>query len=112
MNNANKKIGTLQDSVSVEALPGILRTSLAYCSETMLCVFRLKKGSEIPLHTHPAAQTGYVVSGKMLFKKDGEEFTAEPGTGYAFSPQEKHGAQALEDSEIVEVFAPMRPEYM
>jgi quercetin dioxygenase-like cupin family protein len=79
----------------------------------MLCVFRLKKGSEIPLHHHHAAQTGYVVSGKMLFKKEGgDEFTAEPGTGYAFSPNEKHGAIALEDSEIVEVFAPMRPEYV
>ena len=37
---------------------------------------------------------------------------AVAGSSYAFDPWEHHGAEALEDSEVLEFFTPMRPEYV
>jgi quercetin dioxygenase-like cupin family protein len=96
----------------VENPVGIQRTTLAYNAETMLCHFIMKKGAEIPLHDHAAVQNGYVISGRVQFRdKDGDAFIAETGSGYAFSSHEQHGALVLEDAEVIECFAPMRPEY-
>ena len=92
-----KPVTRLADCTPVEMVPGIFRTTLAYIDEGMLCHFKLSKGSEIPLHNHPAIQIGYLISGKVKFilKEDGESehsFIAEPGTSSAFSPNEYHGA--------------------
>lgn len=108
----SKRISSQTTSKPIEALPGIFRTTLAYNKETMLCHFQLKQGSAIPIHNHVAVQIGYVISGKLKFQKqDGSSFIAESGTGYVFESEEQHGAEALEDSEVIECFAPMRPEY-
>ena len=100
------------DLQSVTNPKGIHRTTLAYNEKTMLCHFVMDSGAEIPLHNHEAAQNGYVISGSVQFRtEDGDAFIAEAGTGYAFDPWQKHGALVLEDSEVIECFAPMRPEY-
>lgn len=97
---------------STEMLPGIFRTTLCYDDTMMICHFTFKKGATIALHNHLAAQSGYVVRGRVrFFKQDGSEFHAGPGTGYYFSSNELHGGEAIEESEVVECFAPMRPEY-
>lgn len=100
------------DFNAVENPPGIHRTTLAFNAQTMLCHFEMKKGAAIPLHNHEAVQNGYIIAGRVQFKKkDGDAFVAEAGTGYAFDAWEQHGAVVLEDSEVIECFAPMRPEY-
>ena len=97
---------------SVENPPGIQRTTLAYNKQTMLCHFVMNEGAEIPLHSHVAVQNGYVISGRVQFRdKDGDAFIAEAGSGYAFESNEQHGALVLERAEVIECFAPMRPEY-
>ena len=74
-----------EDCPVVENPPGIFRTTLAWNEQTMLCHFRMKKGARIPLHDHPAAQNGYMVSGKVRFlNRDGEVVLAVAGTGYCF----------------------------
>jgi quercetin dioxygenase-like cupin family protein len=112
MENKLKKLAQLKDAKTVEALPGIFRTTMSYSDEVMLCHFILKEGSSIPLHNHEAVQSGYVVRGKVRFlRKDSEGFEAVEGTGYLFESDEWHGAEAIEESEIIECFSPMRPEY-
>ena len=92
--------------------PGIFRTTLSYNPNVMLCHFNMKKGAKIPLHSHEAVQSGYVVSGRVRFhKKDGPSFEATPGSSYVFDSREEHGADVLEEAVVIEVFSPMRPEY-
>ena len=107
-----RNLAQRKSSKTVENPPGIFRTTMAYNEQSMLCHFIMRKGARIPLHQHPAAQNGYMISGSVRFMKvRGEAFIAEPGTGYCFGPNEQHGAEVLEDSEVIECFAPMRPEY-
>jgi quercetin dioxygenase-like cupin family protein len=103
---------SLQDREAVENPPEIWRTTLAFNDQTMLCHFQMKKGASIPLHHHPAVQNGYVIKGKLRFlQEDGTSFIAEAGCGYAFGPDEPHGAEVLIDAEVIECFSPKRPEY-
>ena len=99
-------------STTIEMAPGIFRTTLAYNEQVMLCHFALERGAAIPLHNHPAVQTGYVISGRLkLSKRDGTSYVAESGSAYVFESGEYHAAEALEDAELIECFSPMRPEY-
>jgi quercetin dioxygenase-like cupin family protein len=97
---------------SVENPPGFHRTTMAYNEQTMLVHIKMDRGAELPLHHHEAVQNGYVTAGRVRFRRgDGSTFVAEAGTGYVFGPNEEHGAEVLEDAEVIECFAPMRPEY-
>ena len=72
----------------------------------MLCHFSMRAGSRIPQHSHPAAQNGYLIRGRIRFITGEGSFEVGPGDGYLFAGQEPHGAEVLEDSEAIECFAP------
>ena len=97
----------------IEMVPGIFRRTLVYNQDAMLCHFEMKKGAEIDLHSHPAAQLGFVVSGKAEFWYETKEnkTTVLPGQSYIIPGKVTHGAIIIEDTEIIECFAPSRPEY-
>ena len=107
------KMKNVRDVKGVENPPGILRKTLAYDDEAMACHFNLSQGAKIPLHAHRAAQIGYVVKGRVKFlaERPEDEFEVRPGDSYVFSAHVKHGADVLEDSEIIEFFTPARDEY-
>ncbi|HTP57901.1 MAG TPA: cupin domain-containing protein [Spirochaetia bacterium] len=107
-----RKVAVRKDTSLVENPPGIFRATLAYNDQLMVCHYTMKRNAHVPLHGHPAAQNGYVIRGKLrMTRESGDSFIAEAGTGYCFSPDERHGADVLEDSEVIECFAPMRPDY-
>ncbi|MBN1534776.1 MAG: cupin domain-containing protein [Spirochaetes bacterium] len=113
MESQKKPVADTESATTVEAAPGIFRTTLSYNRDIMLCHFRLLKGTQIPLHNHAAVQNGYVISGMIRFtRKDGSSFIAGPGTAYVFDPHEYHGAEILEETVAIECFSPMRPEYI
>ena|SRR5660397_14413 len=100
------------DNQTVEMFDGFYRTTLTYNDELMLCHFTINKGASIPLHHHVAVQNGYVLKGKIqLLAEDGSHIVAEAGSAYVFDSENIHGALALEDSEYIETFYPVRPEY-
>ncbi|MBN2455645.1 MAG: cupin domain-containing protein [Sedimentisphaerales bacterium] len=103
----------LNQAKSVENPTGVVRKTLSYNNEAMLCHFLLKQGAKIPLHNHRATQIGYIVKGKAKFlaEKPEDQFEAAAGDSYVFSPYVKHGTIALEETEYVEVFVPARDEY-
>ena len=107
-----RKLVNESDVEPIEALDGIFRQTLTYSNSQMLCKFDMKKGAQIPLHNHEAAQVGYVISGKVKFITEGEGFEVSAGHSYAFDSMEKHGATIIEDTNIIEVFDPVRPEYI
>jgi len=108
-----RRVARAGDSPLVENPAGIVRATLAYNDQIMVCHFTMKQNAMVPLHSHDAAQNGYVIRGRLrMTREGGEGFVAEAGTGYCFAPREKHGAEVLEDSEVIECFAPMRPDYV
>ncbi len=93
-------------------LEGIRRKTLAYGERTLLTEFRLAAGHTLPLHQHPHEQTGYLVRGHLRLILDGEKHDTRPGDSWCIPPNVTHGAEVLEDSVAIEVFAPPRQDYL
>ena len=94
------------------ALPGILRKTLCFGERTLMTEFVLERGSALPRHAHPHEQTGYLVKGRLLLSIAGTEHTVTPGDSWCIPPDAEHSARALEDSVALEVFAPVRQDYL
>jgi len=91
---------------------GVEMKSLVHGDKTLLCEFRITKGASLPPHSHPHEQTGYLVSGKMRFVIDGKKFQADAGDSWCVKGDVVHSADVLEDAVVVEVFSPVRTEYL
>ena len=97
---------------SRQLIQGVELSTLVYGEKTLMGQFKIAKGSEIPMHSHPHEQTGIMISGKLRFNVDGEIFEAETGDSWCLPGDVEHSAEALEDSVIVEIFAPVREDYL
>lgn len=96
----------------IPVLDGITRKTLVFGQNTLLCEFKLQKGKKLPLHKHPEEQTGYLLSGHIILHIDGESFNIQPGDSWAISGNLEHAADILEDSVAIEVFSPLRKDYL
>jgi quercetin dioxygenase-like cupin family protein len=106
------KFARRNDATPIEAVPGVLRTTLAVGDRTMLVRFDLGPGSEIPPHAHAHEQTGFLVAGDLVLLTDEGEWSVEPGDSWSIPGQVKHGARSLGGAVAVETFAPIRDDYL
>lgn len=95
-----------------QMLPGVQLKTLTYGERTLLAEVRLDQGSSIPMHQHPQEQTGYLVSGSLRFHIGDRTIIAKPGDGWNIRGGVVHGAEALEDSVVIEAFSPIREDYL
>jgi quercetin dioxygenase-like cupin family protein len=95
-----------------EMLEGVKIKTLVYGDKTLLTEFRLKRGKQLPKHEHIYEQTGYLVKGRITIYIGNESFEAEPGDSWTIPGNVEHGADSLEDSVVVEIFSPVREDYL
>jgi len=95
-----------------QLLPGIRLKTLVHGERTLVAEFLMEWGSILPEHAHPHEQTGYLVSGRVRLTIGGEGFDAEPGDSWCIPGNTPHGAQILADSVAIEVFSPVREDYL
>jgi quercetin dioxygenase-like cupin family protein len=95
-----------------QLLPGVFMKPLTYGENSLLCEFQLKQGSIIPAHQHPQEQSGYLISGRLRFSSDEGDFIVETGSSWNFKGGKIHGAEVLEDSVAIEIFSPVRQDYL
>ncbi len=93
-------------------LPGIQMKTLCYGERTLMTEFILERGRTLPVHSHPYEQTGYLVKGHIRLRIGSEEHETGPGDSWCIPAGMQHGAQILEDSVAVEVFSPVRADYL
>ena len=78
----------------------------------MLSYVTLKKGCVVPSHAHPNEQFACLLSGRLRFEIGGgagspsEELVLVAGEVLHFPPDVPHGAEALEDTIVLDVFSP------
>ncbi|MEI9959075.1 MAG: cupin domain-containing protein [Ferruginibacter sp.] len=70
-----------------------------------------KAGHTVPLHSHIHEQVSFVQEGKMIFVIEDKEFLLEAGMAITVAPNLKHGATAVTDCKLIDVFSPVREEY-
>ena len=68
-------------------------------------------GGVLPVHQHANEQFSVVLEGALEFVLDDGPVVARTGDVVHLSAHEVHGARALEDSVVLDVFAPPRDDW-
>jgi quercetin dioxygenase-like cupin family protein len=102
---------TRADWPDVEAAPGVRRRVLSCGDGIMVVQFTIDADAQVPAHTHPHEQVGYVVSGRMRFRIGDEERELGPGDGYSVPGGVTHGATGITQVIAVDSFHPVREDY-
>lgn len=71
-----------------------------------------QKGAVGSLHRHPHEQMSYILSGSFQYEVDGKTYHLKQGDSYYVAPEIPHGATALEDSMILDIFTPQREDFL
>ncbi len=91
---------------------GVTRRVLAY-SDVLMCVENtFEKGAVGNLHSHPHTQITYVVSGVFSFTIDGEERIVKAGDTMLKEDGVIHGCTCLEAGILLDIFNPMRADFV
>lgn len=93
-------------------LEGIEMSTLAWGQKTIMVRFELQKGSILPEHHHIYEQTGYLVSGRLKLTIGDQTREAVGGDSWCIPPDTPHGAEAIEPCVAIEVFSPLREDYL
>ena len=86
-----------QDIVPTSPAPGITRRILAHGGGMMGVEASFEKGA---------------VSGSFEYEVEGKKYILHKGDSYYVAPNENHGATALEDAVILDIFTPQREDFL
>jgi quercetin dioxygenase-like cupin family protein len=93
-------------------LPGIRQKTLVFGDRTLMTEFLLTKDRVLPNHSHPYEQTGYLVKGRIILKIGETEYDTMVGDSWCIPSNVNHGAKIIEDSVAIEIFSPVREDYL
>ena len=92
--------------------PGVVRRVLAYSKDVMCVENTFAQGAVGTLHSHPHTQITYVASGRFRFTIG--ETVREVGPGDTMLKQDGviHGCVCLEAGVLLDIFTPMREDFV
>lgn len=91
---------------------GIKRQVYGYDENIMLVKAKFEKGAVGVLHEHPHVQVTYVESGVFEMTIGNEKKIIRKGDGYYVPPHVIHGCVCLEPGLLVDVFSPLREDFL
>lgn len=100
----------LKDLQPKELAPG-LNGYYAHGSNMTLGLVEIKAGSILPMHQHPHEQITYILEGQLDMTIDGKECQLTAGMYYVIPSNVIHGAVAVTDCKVIDVFNPVREDY-
>ena len=78
----------------------------------MLAQIYLKRGVVVPKHAHESEQMTYVLQGALKLLIGGEEITVREGEVLHIPSWVEHQAEALDDTFELDVFSPIRQDWL
>lgn len=100
------------DVTATNCEPGVTRKILSYSEEMMMCEITFEKGAKGNFHSHQHLQITYIAKGSFEFTIDGETKIVKQGDSVYMPSNAAHGVTALEDGILVDVFNPMREDFL
>lgn len=95
-----------------EQLNPLLTRQLIHGRNITVARIRLAKYASVPEHSHVSEQICMVQSGALRFVVAGQECIVRAGESLAIPPETPHSAEALENSVVIDVFAPRREDWL
>jgi unsaturated pyranuronate lyase len=98
--------------IKEEKLNDKITRKLAVGQNEMIGRLRLAKGAVVPPHKHLSEQITMVMSGAIRFTIGGQDITVGAGEVLVIPPNIVHSAIALEDSDDIDAFSPLREDWL
>lgn len=100
------------DAGTTNCEPGVTRKILCYSDELMMCEISFEKGAKGNFHKHEHLQITYIAKGKFEFTIGGETKVVSVGDSVYMPSNVEHGVTCLEEGILVDVFNPMRQDFL
>ena len=100
------------DEIALEKITEMMSQKIVAGDREMLAQTYLKRGALVPLHAHESEQMTYVLQGSLRFVVGGEEIIVREGEVLHIPAWTPHQAEALEDTFELDVFSPIRKEWV
>ena len=92
--------------------PGLTRKVMAYNDKLFLAEHQMVRDWVGTVHSHLHDQIVYVVRGHLKVTCQGQSFEVRTGDSFVVRGGVEHGASAVEDSLVIDVFTPCREDYI
>ena len=96
---------------SKELIPGY-HAKMVHGDKMSIAYWTVKKGAKVPEHSHMHEQVMQVLEGSFEFTLDGETKTYLPNDIVVIPSYSVHSGKALTDCRLMDIFSPVREEYL
>ncbi len=100
------------DSIEHEQLSPHIARRVVHAERMTLARIYVKKGGIVPRHSHEHEQVSYVLEGRLRFEFDDRETVVSAGEMMQIESHEPHRVEALEDSIALDLFQPVRSDWL
>ena len=114
-NVAEQEVLAFVEDKSIElenVAPGMARKIMSYDGRMMLVKVYFEKGGIGVLHNHYHTQITYIAKGTFEVEIDGKKQVLTVGDVFHVAPNLIHGVVCLEEGILIDVFSPMREDFV
>lgn len=112
MNLKDKQFSTDSEQDWEDLGGGLKRKIMSYDDNIMLVKVSFEKGGVGTLHQHHHTQMSYIDSGVFEITINGITKSLQNGDVYYVPPHAVHGALCLEKGILIDVFTPLREDFL
>ena len=96
----------------IEELTSLIGRQVVHTETMTVARIHLRAGAVVPGHEHPNEQVATVLEGRLRFVVGGEEQVVATGESMFVPSGVPHEVEALEDSLVLDVFSPVRDDWV
>jgi quercetin dioxygenase-like cupin family protein len=100
------------DEIALDKITEMISQKIIAGEREMLAQIYLKRGALVPMHAHESEQMTYILQGALKCLVGGEEILVREGEVLHIPSGTPHQAEALEDTFELDVFSPVREDWV
>jgi quercetin dioxygenase-like cupin family protein len=100
------------ESVPLEIMSDMISRKIVTGDKAMVAQVFLKKDAVVPEHHHESEQITYILEGALKFEIEGKEIVVRKGEVLSIPSNVPHRAVALEDTIDLDIFSPIRTDWL
>ena len=100
------------ESVPLEVMSDMISRKIVTGDKAMVAQVFLKKDAVVPEHYHESEQITYILEGALKFEIEGKEIVVRKGEVLSIPSNVPHRAVALEDTVDLDIFSPIRTDWL
>jgi quercetin dioxygenase-like cupin family protein len=98
--------------IAREPLNDLITRQMLHGERMTIARLELRKGATVPMHSHANEQISMIAAGVLQFDVDGTQAVVQAGEMLHLPGGVPHSVLALEDSVAIDVFSPVREDWI